>query len=222
MDPTIHYRQKQKAMVCLNSNSIKTIHLNNNRIWKNTRVIIQDLCSAKLKIVGLDSLQNLSIKGNYIGLPSLNVSINFPEIRTININGNAVYDDIDICSENTLRSLEVLHYSRAFVQGFSKLDITKCKSLREIYLAHNNLINNFSIAFGANHNLTQLDLSFNSMTLLGKSFREQYERNDMNKHLSIDMKGNPLTCGCDRESKDFVAWLEEHRDTLQPMGETIF
>ncbi|XP_067660733.1 toll-like receptor 4 [Haliotis asinina] len=143
-------------------------------------------CSVLAKNVhfsGLENLQSLVISGNgFMELPTIFMK-SFPNIRNLSLN----------------------HITRGFKEISENIDsvLGHFQHLENLHLVGNGLcdlpryVENLT-------NIKLIDVSYNSIKELSVATRTRLDTVAHKKNLSVNLRGNVLSCGCD--SLEFILW----------------
>ncbi|XP_046547891.1 toll-like receptor 4, partial [Haliotis rubra] len=145
-------------------------------------MILEDTCK-NVNFFGLENLQSLEISGNgFTELPTTFMK-SFPNIQNLSLNHiTQGFREISENIDSVLGHLEHLENLHLLGNGLSDLP-RNVENLTNIKL---------------------IDVSYNSMKELSVGARTRLDAMAQKKNLSVNLRGNVLSCGCD--SLEFILW----------------
>ncbi|CAH1790795.1 unnamed protein product, partial [Owenia fusiformis] len=170
------------------------------------------------EIKGLVNIEELNFNNNNCKLaPSLLTCSKgtFESIKILKLRGNKVQmDGSDISPSprlfNKCSKLELVDISNNELNYIPSSIFQDALRLKYVDLSHNKLTH-INLKLGNHKYFNFLNLSYNSLGKLEEQFTDEIE--ELNNNLTIDLKGNPLSCGCD--NIEFVNWLQSHKTRIQ-------
>ena len=143
-----------------------------------------------------------------------------PNLEQLSVRGNQLnnsYDFPEIFSEAT--TLKELDLSQNYIRFLPNNSFEHLINLRKLDLS-NNLLKDTDIIISSMLNLNLLDLSYNLIPYLGKSFQIQLELiSSHNRNLRLRLYGNPFSCQC--ESINFLDWLQNTNITVERVEDLL-
>ena len=161
----------------------------------------------KFSVTGLTKLKYLNVHGCKLSLARIQLpSPHMEALTELHISGNILGAD-DILPAEMLKQqsqLSVLNLSNANLQGIESSAFKNHHHLSVLDLSYNRL--NFSSLVSIDLSksaLKSLNLSYNKLTAMPKSFRDQL--NSM-EGLDLYLSGNTFICNC--ENLEFLHWVQ--------------
>lgn len=158
-------------------NTLISLDLSQNRIT--------NLAGTPLTLL---KLQRLNLSDNHLTDISRNFLTLLPSLQYLNISRNRHLNNIPVSLLHKLPQIEVLDLSYAGVRSLPPEFLIKSKSIREIYLTHNSILEIAEGVFSNMSNITIVDLSFNNIS----NIKPSAFINVMNIRKLV-LKGNQLT-----------------------------
>nr|UCK81503.1 Toll-like receptor 4 [Arenicola marina] len=155
---------------------------------------------------GLINVTYLNIQGNRAVLRLGAIAKELPILshflaggNTIELNGSG---EAPAFTHNP--NLQSLDLANCGLSNLSRLGLGELLHLHTLNLSRN-LLRDFDVDIGRLANLRLLNVSQNRLTRLHANVTSALDALSGHHHVTADLSGNPLICGCD--DLDFVAWL---------------
>ncbi|KAJ8032482.1 Carboxypeptidase N subunit 2 [Holothuria leucospilota] len=187
--------------------TLKYLDLSNNRIHtiekysfrRNQLLEVLLLIDNNIKTIhqyafeGLDKLQYLHLKGNFIHeFPFEKSNYSFPDLKGINLSNNNI--SILIPTSDVFVSCNVLNLNFNRIGHVDSYSLPSFPNMSTLFLDHNSIFSLDAFVFGEQpHNLTYLILSYNYLMALPLSFLRQIPRLkmlSMNNNLVANVPAN--------------------------------
>ncbi|XP_046546833.1 toll-like receptor 4 [Haliotis rubra] len=183
--------------------------LGGNNLWYldlSYSAIITD----NARVFGLEHVRYLDLSGNFFQKIPLTFFQSFPNVMTLYLEN--IHFDTDLMSNmssqilfsplKNVHSLDLSHnaFYRMYAQIFGNL-----KTLKHLNLSHN-MFEDVPIELSGMLSISQIDLSFNSISFLRVNTRTMLDQRVLvSQPISLDLHGNILSCGCG--TLDFLTWI---------------
>ncbi|KAK3612006.1 hypothetical protein CHS0354_021680 [Potamilus streckersoni] len=166
-------------------------------------------------VTGLNQLQNLSLAYNYCDNVTRVFFSNFSGLKSLKIQGNLLgsilSQDSDGIIFSSLKSLRYLNISSNKICKLPPMIFQNMISLEELVISYN-MLSKWDIDVRKMINLTSIDMSFNKIETLPEKFTDHIDRIVKNQNVTIDLKGNPISCAC--ENIRFLNWMMDTKVRL--------
>ena len=160
---------------------------------------------------GVDYLQFVNLQS--VNLESLsNLIHNFPLLRVLLLGRNKLgemFCPSSLEAQNAFGSnsdLEILDLGQNSIHWLPHSLLENNSQLLELNLTEN-LLSHFTIDLSSQLQLKLINLSSNSLRNISEPMRNMLDAANARHPLTIDLRGNPLYCGCN--DLDFATWMKE-------------
>ncbi|KAL3852474.1 hypothetical protein ACJMK2_016114 [Sinanodonta woodiana] len=209
--PEVAFPPNLKTMTCKQMGwnfPIPEIHVSPNNSLEYIDLSFNGMHSWIGPITGLNRLHNLSLAHNYCDNLTHFFFSNFSGLKNLNIQGNLLGSilgkDFDGIIFSSLKSLRYLNISSNKICKLPPRIFQHMVSLEELIISYN-MLSKWEIDVWKMTNLTKIDMSFNKIDSLPDRFTDHIDGIVKNQNVTIDLKGNPISCSC--ENIRFLNWM---------------
>ncbi|OWF50884.1 toll-like receptor 4 [Mizuhopecten yessoensis] len=170
------------------------------------------LQSWKGPIRNLHRVEYIDLSYNSCGHVTTHFFEDFPNMTTLNVSHNNLGEVFknsatsDILKQ--LKSLEKLNMTHNKIDRLPEGVLRDLSALRQIDLSFNQLTD-WNVKIDHMYQLQLLNISYNRLIVLSKSFMDAVDRMTKITNLTLDLRGNPLRCDCNK--LDFLKWVSRRK-----------
>ncbi|XP_046365926.1 toll-like receptor 4 [Haliotis rufescens] len=167
-------------------NFLDTLNFSGTQGWKTLVFANCSVQANDVRIMGLENLQELHISGNGFTEPPKALLKSFRNLNVLSLNHITVGFNL------------IIHNMKGIFANLQHLE--------KLHLLNNGLtdlppdVENIP-------NISMIDVSYNLIHQLSVDTRQRLDIVSQQRNLSVNLRGNPLLCGC--AYLDFIVWLTE-------------
>ena len=206
--------------LCIQPNQVKTLSFSHNAQWLVSAKVSDNLMDLN-GLHGGENIENIDFSFNnlHMDLSFFMKGLPFPNLKSLNVAGNIIIlpHEFQFCPK--FRNMTRLDLSYSNQEVLPPNIFRQCDKLESICLAHNFIHNLSGLNFETTIQLRELDLSYNHISFLSKEITSKLKAiaNGERHNLTLNLRHNPLICGCHNRALEFTNWLIQNKDIITSM-----